>query len=152
MITPRETVYAALFAQLQTALLTPTGPFKTVSRRWQPPDQIAPADRPALFQVQTGEVAATSQKIAGLPITWNQKADLVIYTTGNSDPTSIPSQELNSLLDAVEAALPNATKGTAQTIGGKVYTVRIDGKVEVVENVSGVMALAVIPILIIQGS
>lgn len=151
MITPRETVYAALFAQLQTALLTPTGPFKTVSRRWQPPDQISPADRPALYQVQTGEVAATSQKIAGLPITWNQKADLVIYTTGNSDPTSIPSTELNSLLDAVEAALISI-KGSPLTLGGKVYMARIDGKIESVENVSGVMALAVIPILIIQGS
>lgn len=149
MIVPRETIYAALFAQLQGAL---GATFKTTSRKWLPPDQVAPADRPALFQVETGEVAATSQKIAGLPITWNPKVDLVIYTTGSTDPGVIPSQELNSLLDAVEAALPNIARGTAQTLGGKVYTARIDGKIEIVENVSGMMALAVVPILMVSGS
>lgn len=149
MIVARETIYAALFAQLQSALGTT---FKTYSRRWVDPAQMAPTDRPAFFQVEVGEVAATSQKIAGLPITWNPKVDLVIYTTGNSDPGAIPSQELNSLLDAVEAALPNATKGTAQTLGGKVYTARIDGKIEIVENISGMMALAVVPVLMVTTS
>lgn len=149
MIVAREPIYAALFAQLQSAL---AANFKTISRRWLDPTQVDPADRPALFQVQTGEVAATSQKIAGIPIVWNAKIDLVIYTTGDSSPTSIPSQELNGLLDAIENALPNAQRGTAQTLGGKVYTARIDGKIEVVENVNGMMALAVIPILMVQGS
>jgi len=149
MITARETIYAALFSQLQTAL---GASFKTYSRRWQPPDQISPADRPAFYQVETGEVAATSQKIAGLPLKWEARVDLVIYTTGSTDPGTIPSTEINGLLDAIEAALPNVTKGIAQTLGGKVYTARIDGKIEIVENVSGAMALAVIPVLIVQGS
>lgn len=152
MITARETIYAALFAQLQGALLAPTGPFKTVDRKWRDPSQVDPADRPALFQVQTGEVAATSQKIAGLPLAWNEKIDLVLYTTGDSSPISIPSQELNSLLDAIEAALLNPIRGTAQTLGNKVYTARIDGKIEIVENVTGMMAMAVIPVLMVQGS
>lgn len=149
MIIARETIYAALFAQLQGAL---GASFKTYSRRWQPPDQISPADRPALYQVETGEVASTSQKIAGLPLKWDVKVDLVIYTTGSTDPGTIPSQELNSLIDSVESALPATTKGMSQTLGGKVYTARIDGKVEIVENVSGAMALAVVPVCLIQGS
>lgn len=149
MITPRETIYAALFAQLQSALGTT---FKAYSRRWQDPSQGSPADRPALFQVETGEVAATSQKIAGLPLKWEAKVDLVIYTAGDSSPNSIPSTELNGLLDAIEAAMPNVTRGISQTLGGKVYTARIDGKIEIVENVNGMMALAVVPVLLVQGS
>lgn len=149
MIIARETIYAALFSQLQTAL---SASFKTVSRRWQPPDQVSPADRPALYQVETGEVAATSQKIAGLGIVWNLKVDLVLYSAGNTDPTSTPSTELNALLDAVEAALPNVTKGMAQTLSGNVYTARIDGKIEIVENVAGMVGMAVVPVLLIQGA
>ncbi len=149
MIIARETIYAALFVQLQSAL---GASFKTMSRRWQPPDQISPADRPALYQVETGEVAATSMKIAGLPLKWNARVDLVIYTSGDTSPLTVPSTELNNLIDAVEAALPNAAKALAQTLGGKVYTARIDGKIEIVENVTGAMALAVVPVILVQGS
>jgi len=149
MIIARETIYAALFAQLQSAL---GASFRTISRHWQPPDQISPADRPAFYQVQTGETAGTSQKIAGLPPHWDARVDLVIYTSGDTSPVTVPSTELNNLLDAVEAALPNAAKGLAQTLGGKVYTARIDGKIEVVENVAGAMAMAVVPVMLVQGS
>lgn len=149
MIQPRETIYAALFAQLNGALLSPTGPFKTVSRRWQDPSQIAPADRPALYQVQTAEQAQTSQKIAGLSLSWSTRLDLVIYTSGDSSPVTVPSTELNSLLDAVETAVRNSTPGLAQSLGGKVYSARIDGKVEIVENVAGMMAMAVVPVLVV---
>jgi hypothetical protein len=149
MIVPRETLYAALFTQWQTALGSAV---KTSSRHWLPPDQVAPPDRPALFQVQTGEVSTTTQKIAGLPVKWDAKVDLVLYTTGSTDPGVVPSTELNALLDAVENALPNVSRGIAQTLGGKVYTARIDGKVEIVENVAGAMAMAVIPVILVQGS
>jgi hypothetical protein len=149
MINTRENIYAALFKQVQD---TVGGNFNLVSRRWQDPSQIAPADRPAIFQVQTGETAITSQSIAGLPLKWMGKIDLVIYASGDSDSSSIPSTELNNLLDSVESAIMPTTKGLPLTLGGMVYTARIDGKVEIVENVMGAMAMAVVPIIIIQGS
>lgn len=149
MIVSRETLYAALFAQWQTAIGSAV---KTSSRHWLPPDQVAPPDRPALFQVQTGEIAATTQKIAGLPLKWDARVDLVLYTSGSTDPGVVPSTELNALLDAIEAALPNISRGIAQTLGGKAYTVRIEGKVEIIENVMGAMAMAVIPVVLVQGS
>lgn len=142
MIVARETIYAALFSQLQSTL---GATFKTISRRWQPPDQISPADRPALYQVQHDEVASVPV-VNGLPTKWKVVVDLVMYTTGSSDPGSIPSQELNSLLDAVENAIKAITPGLNQTLGGKVTYCRIEGKIDVVENVSGTMALAVIPV------
>jgi hypothetical protein len=52
-------------------------------------------------------------------------------------------------LDAVEAAIRNATPGIAQSLGGKVSHCRIEGKIEIVENVVGSMALAVVPIEIL---
>jgi hypothetical protein len=146
MTTQREQIYAALFAQLQSALLTPTGPFKTVSRRWQDPSQISPADRPALYQVQKDELAKTS--VIGVPILWKIGLDLVIYTAGDAEPNVVQSTELNNLLDAVEATLRSATPGLALSLGRSVTYCRIEGKLEIVENVQGTMAMAVIPILI----
>jgi len=147
MIFPREQIYSALFAVLQSALLSPAGPFKTVSRRWQDPSQISPADRPSLYQVQKDELMATS--VNGLPLRSRLTVDLVLYTSGDSEPNSIPSTELNSLLDAVEATIRSATPGIAQTLGGEVSHCRIEGKIEIVENVQGSMALAVIPVEIL---
>lgn len=147
MTFPREQIYSALFSTLQGALLAPAGPFKTVSRRWQDPGQISPADRPALYQVQKDELAATA--VNGLPINWKTTVDLVLYTTGDTDPASIPSTELNSLLDAVEAAIRSAVPGLAQSLGSQVSHCRIEGRIEIVENVQGAIALAVIPMEIL---
>jgi hypothetical protein len=146
MISQREQIYAALFTQLQGALLVPSGPFKIVSRRWQDPSQISPADRPALYQVQKDEMARTS--VIGIPVIWKIGLDLVLYTAGDAEPNVVPSTELNNLLDTVETALQNATPGLAQSLGKKVTYCRIEGKVEIVENVQGAMAMAVVPIQI----
>jgi hypothetical protein len=146
MTTQREQIYAALFALLQSALQSPAGPFRTVSRRWQDPAQISPADRPALYQVQKEETARTS--VIGVPIHWKIGLDLVAYTAGDAEPGVVQSTELNNLLDAVERALQTAAPGMAQSLGKQVNYCRIEGKVEIVENVQGTMAMAVIPILI----
>lgn len=147
MIFPREQIYSALFATLQGALLMPAGPFKTVSRRWQDPSQVSPADRPSLYQVQKDELIGTG--VNGLPIHAKLALDLVLYTSGDSEPNSVPSTELNTLLDAVETAIRSATPGLAQSLGGRVSHCRIDGKIEIVENVQGSMALAVVPVEIL---
>ncbi len=146
MILPREQIYAALFALLQGSLLAPAGPFKTVSRRWQDPSQISPADRPALYQVQKDELAKTS--VIGVPLLWKIGLDLVIYTAGDAEPNVVQSTELNNLLDALELALESVTPGLAQSLGRQVTYCRIEGKVEIVENVQGTMAMAVAAILI----
>jgi hypothetical protein len=150
MIFPREQIYSALFSVLQGALLSPAGPFKTVSRRWQDPTQISPADRPALYQVQKDELATTA--VNGLPLNWRTTVDLVLYTSGDSDPTAVPSIELNSLLDATEAAIRNAIPGLAQSLGNRVSHCRIQGKIEIVENVQGAMAMAVVPVEILTSA
>jgi hypothetical protein len=75
--------------------------------------------------------------------------DLVLYTTGDTDPTAVPSSELNSLLDAAEAAIRNAVPGLLQSLGGRVSHCRIQGKIEIVENVQGAVDMAIIPVEIL---
>jgi hypothetical protein len=150
MITPREQIYSALFTTLQAALQAPAGPFNTVSRRWQDPAQVSPADRPSLYQVQKDEMISTG--VNGLPIRAKLGVDLVLYSTGDSEPNSVPSTQLNALLDAVETAIRNATPGLAQSLGGRVSHCRIEGKIEIVENVQGSMALAVVPVEILTSA
>lgn len=146
MTTQREQIYAALFAQLQGSLLVPAGPFKTVSRRWQDPSQISPADRPALYQVQKDELARSS--VIGVPIVWKIGLDLVLYTAGDAEPNVVQSTELNNLVDSVETTLQGVASGVSQSLGRLVNYCRIEGKVEIVENVQGTMAMAVVPIAI----
>ncbi len=98
--------------------------------------------------MQRDELARTSN-INAIPIAWRATVDLVVYTAGDAAPNVVPSTELNSLLDAVEAAIKTATPGLAQSLGGKVSHCRIEGKIEIVENVQGAMALAVVPVEIL---
>ena len=76
---------------------------------------------------------------------------LILFFTrlGTANPIRSLPLELNSLLDAVEAAIRNVTPGIAQSLGGKVSHCRIEGKIEIIENVVGSMALAVVPIEIL---
>ena len=142
---PREQIYAALFTTLQSAL---GSKFATISRRWRMPEQVSPESRPALFQVQTGERAKTNAN--GEPIIWIAAVDLVIYTQGSGDEQTIPSQELNTLLDAVEAALaPPANGDGKQTLGGFVSHCRLQGSARITENVNGSAAMAVVPVEIL---
>ena len=142
---PREQIYSALFEILQSAL---GSMFATISRRWRMPEQVSPESRPALFQLQTGERAKTSAN--GEPIIWIATVDLVIYTQGSGDEQTIPSQELNVLLDAVEAALaPPANSEGKQTLGGKVSHCRLQGSARITENVNGAAAIAVVPVEIL---
>ena len=142
---PREQVYSALFNTLQSTL---GSTFATISRRWRMPEQVSPESRPALFQVQTGERAKTNAN--GEPIIWVATVDLVIYTQGSGDEQTIPSQELNGLLDAVEAALaPPPNSEGKQTLGGKVSHCRLQGSTRITENVNGAAAMAVLPVEIL---
>jgi hypothetical protein len=141
----REQIYSALLDTLQSAL---GATFPTISRRWTTSDRVPPESRPALFLVQTGERAKTNAN--GEPTVWIAGVDLVIYTQGSSDEQTIPSRELNDLLDAVEAALaPSASSDGKQTLGGKVSHCRLQGSVRIRENVNGTSAVAVLPVEIV---
>lgn len=119
----REQVAVALFNQLQTAGDT----FLTYSRRpllW--PNTVA---LPALYMGQTkegltytGDNTALSKNVIYFPIT--------VYFDAGLDPNTVPDTELNSLLDAVDAAMaPPPINPTQQTLGGVVTYARREGDV-----------------------
>jgi hypothetical protein len=138
MQSPRETVYAALFAKF-SALATGGSPvFKTATRRLREYQQMVPEQAPALFQLQRKE---HSTKTTGLPTVWRLHLELYIWIAvgGTIDSTLVPSQVINPITDAIEKALEPNGIGTfyqnLDTLG--VEEARILGEVEIFEDVKG---------------
>jgi hypothetical protein len=140
MNSPRETIYAALFALVSGAV-----PFVTTSRRAQIITQMQPSALPALFQTQTGE---DTQQSRGIPPKYVLRVDITLYAI-NPDPAQPATPQLNALIDAVEAALaPNPVTGV-QSLGGLVSHCYIGGKTDIFEGNLGNRAAAVIPVEIL---
>lgn len=91
---------------------------------------------------------AAREKIAVRTIVWKIGLDLVLYTAGDAEPNVVQSTELNNLLDATETSLQSLTPVLTQLLGKPVNYCRIDGKIEIVENVQGTMAMAVVPVAV----
>lgn len=135
----REQIMAALWAKVSNI----TG-IKTSSRRLLHWDDIAPADQPALFMAQGPQVATLTR---GFPLKWLLHANLHLYVNSGENPNLSPAPALNTLLDAIEAALaPGA--GAYQTLGGLVHDCWINGQIETLEGTLGAQEAALIPITI----
>jgi hypothetical protein len=138
----REPIYAALFA-----VVAGVPGLVTASRRCRHWTDVAPAEQPALFQVQRAEKI---ERRTGLPPKHTLAVDLYLYANTGSDPLLAPASILNPLIDAIEAALlPNDAGGTPQTLSGLVTHAWIDGPIETDEGVLGAQAVAILPISIL---
>ncbi len=137
----RETVYEALFAKVSGA-----AQFVTTSRRLKHWDDVSPAEQPALFQIQKSEL---QQPRKGLPAKVTLHAEFYVYANSGNDPNAVPSKLLNSLMDAIEAALAPAVVDGFQTLGGTVSHCWIEGEIVTDEGVLGAQAVAIIPISIL---
>ena len=141
----RESVFVALFGLLSQLK---NSPFLTVSRRWEPYQNFAPEQQPALFVMQDNQRG--EQKAYGLQ-KWTLKASLWIYCYQGAEDDFVASTTLNNLLDLVEAAIQPAPGFERQMLGGIVQNCFIDGEIDVVEGVLGQQSVARIPITIITG-
>src|SRR3970040_1642286 len=145
----RDTIYAALL-QLWSNLTVGGSPaFKTATRKVKIWELVAAEDQPALLQLQRRE---TVTKPRGLPAKWTLSIDLYLYvhTGANTDQTIVPSQLLNPLMDAIEAALViDDRSNDACTLGGIVSHCFIDGAVEIFEGNLGDELVAIIPIVVV---
>lgn len=139
-----EQVFAALFAQLQTA-----AGITTFSRRVKQAKDVQPEESPALYQVE-GEMVA-KYKPGGPPIAWDLSAVLVLVVV-QSDDTQPMSPPLNAAIDGITQALAPSPASSYQTLGGVVYSAAIEGKVEIFEGAATNTAVAFIPVrILIQG-
>ena len=150
----RESLYAALFAKFASLSFTSgdATTFITNSRRLKHWEEVEPEGFPCLFQVQAKE---TVKQVRGLPPKWGLELLLYIYvkTNGQSDPTAIPSQLLNPIMDAIDTALrPDDLKSGTCTLGGLVSHAWISGPVETSEGNLGDIEVAVVPIEIVVPS
>jgi hypothetical protein len=141
----RETIYAALFA-----LVSGSSAFATSSRKLVHWSDVGPEEHPAIFQRQLDEERIQQR---GLPPKIKLHVELYVYAhtlAQQLDPYVVPSQALNPLLDAIDAALaPDEPINNVLTLGGIVSHCWIEGKTENFEGVIGDQAVAIIPISIL---
>jgi hypothetical protein len=144
MITSRETIMAALLARLQT-----TAGVVTVSRRVKLWTDVPPAEQPAIFIAEHGEdVAHRSENTPGL-VTIGVDLFVYVYT---GEPGGVPATTLNTVLDAIDAALApsgaDMVRGR-QTLGGLVSHCFVNGSVFKDPGDLDNQGLAVVPIKIL---
>ncbi len=136
----REAVYAAVFARAATIPGLVTASRK--ARHWA---DVAPAEQPALFQIQRQE---TIEAATGLPLKRRFGVDLYLYAH-SGDPGVAPVTLLNPLLDAVEAAFAPEPASGVQTLGGLVEHAFIGARIETDEGVLGDQAVMIVPVEIL---
>jgi hypothetical protein len=98
-----------------------------VSRRLKLWSDVPKSQRPALFVTEHRE--QPNYQSEALPTKTTLSVDLFIYIDA-SDRNTIPAAALNTMMDALEAALkPQPSDNNRQTLGGLVSHCRIDGAV-----------------------
>lgn len=138
----REPIYAALFAKLQGAYA-----WKTASRNLKHWSDVRPPMQPAMFMTQVSEEAVTQTR---QKTRWFMDVKVYVYTHQATQSGDIPAQSLNTMLDAITAALqPDSVVQEVQTLGGLVEYARIEGGIETDEGFLGDQAVAIIPIRIL---
>lgn len=144
----RESIYAALFAKLSSAMLGGVPAFLTMGRELQSQEQLNTCEKPAMFMVQIDE--EWKQNISGLPYVANCKLEVYIFGA-QPDTSQSAAPQLNNLVDAALAAMaPGPPPGSKQTLGGLVENVVLRGKCEYYFGLKGfVNAFALFPIEIV---
>lgn len=142
MIT-REDALSALETQLKGV-----PQLKLVSRRLKIWSDVPDGSQPALFIVD-GQEVRTQQPPQGLPTKLLIKISLVLYiNTGN--PESIPSIEMNNILDAIDQAFaPDDIARNVFTLNGLVYRCWIEGVIRKIPGDLEGPGMATIPVMIL---
>lgn len=156
----RETIYAAAFARALTATWAAFGPdstttFKSSGRKLQHWDGFPVENMPYLGQRQDRE---RQVRPGNKPPMWLLQIEWYVYlnTLAQGDATIVPSTQINTILDALQAALePNAggAKDGSQercTLGGLVYECKISEKeIEDFEGYLGDLGVVIVPVEIL---
>lgn len=139
----REPIYAALFV-----LAAGAADFATAERRWRHWSEVTPAEQPALFMRQKGELAKV--KALAAPPVWTLSVELCIYAH-SSDPYGTPASVLNPLVDAVAAALAAPAATGLQTLGLPQFVQHayIAGRIATDEGALRDQAVAIVPVEIL---
>lgn len=125
-----ESVYAALFAQIQTATFAGGIKINTWLRSLLVPDEVPPASQPAVVQVK-GPMHGEQKEVFG-PTKWTLTALLLIYLRADSTAmhqSPLPDTLTNYLAWGLQAALGTEPPNERQTLGGLVHHCWIEGQI-----------------------
>jgi hypothetical protein len=139
----REAIYSALWE-----VASQSSRFATVSRRLRHWADVAPAEQPALFMTQRGQMAENRQNVFDIqPPIYTLEAQFYIYVH-SEDPYTSPAILLNPLLDALEWSLRADPVSGVNDLGlpEMVHWVRINGRIETAEGVLGDQEVAIVPV------
>jgi len=145
----REPVYAALFALLSGLTSGGTPLFRTATRKLTTFESFPNEDQPGMCMHARTELA---ERRLGLPIKWTLNIDVYVYvhTGAQVDPSIVPSQILNPLLDAIEAALAvDNILANSCTLGGLVTSCTVSGTTYIYPGINSDDAVAIVPIQIV---
>jgi len=152
--TTREQAAAALFNLVSTSVGNVVG-LKTSARRILMPKDVSPSQTPALFQVQVKESYVRGNGgMLGMRPTRTMHFDMWLYVTDATNTASgltvVPSTQLNTMIQAVEAVfMPDATTNSS-TLGGLVASARIEGDIDYLETrTRDGLSMAMIPVAVL---
>jgi len=151
----REPIYAALLALLQVNLQGSPPIFQTVGRRHVHPEELSPAQQPALFVVEMKESRVPRPMGTGGKLTLDVWLVMYCFESAiNPAPgqeTSLAATQINALLLAIETALApqNGSYQNLQTLGGLVHHCWIEGESLIDQGIYSQQAGAIIPVKIL---
>ena len=125
----RERVLEALFSKLsRTTFRDVCGKtmFVSCSRRLQLWSDVPASQRPALFMTEHHETP--TYRSENTPAVTTISVDVFVYIDA-SDRSRVPSTDLNSILDGIDAALAPGPGEQRQTLGGIVSHCRMEGQI-----------------------
>jgi hypothetical protein len=137
----RELIYQALFDTLSGI-----PGIVTASRRLQHWTDVPETSQPALFQSQKSEHQIPRK---GFPAKVILQCEIYLYVNSGNDLSVAPSPQMNSFMDAIEAALAPAVADGFQTLNGTVSHCWIEGEVITDEGNLGPQAISIIPVNIL---
>jgi hypothetical protein len=139
----RNQIAEALLARLSGAYA-----FVTASRRNRDPKRIGTSETPCLILLEHEE--EYERQSAALPPIRASLFIALIYIDVGNDENAIPAATMNSIRDAIDAALvPDDDATGRQTLGGIVHSCMVDGVVELSSGDLTGKAAATIPIRVV---
>lgn len=139
-----EAIYSTLFTRLAAI-----SGIVSSDRRLRSISDIQPSNMPYLSMEQ-GDIMQETQANPRLPKKWVLLCDVIVYTTVGSDPAVTPMMGLNAIVAAIITSLEPDPGYEVQKIGLAYLTsVKIEGKVLMLDDAINGNGIAVIPVRIV---
>ncbi len=143
----REPIYVALW-NLLINHPSVQGQFPTNGRYKKHFDEVSVDAMPALFQTENGEQWVRAGK--GIPAKRTFQAMWCMYIAAMQPNSVLPSTMINNLLDTVDEIVETpGNPSNAQTLGGLVEHVYVEGEIEIYEPFLQEKGIVLIPLTIL---